>query len=170
MRRSWFYFCILVLYTITSTVQAATDAVALVASYQKISEGLGDFTAILDGASTFGAVSAAGGDLNNDGFLDIVMGKFADDEAGSDTGAIFVIFLSETAKVLSHQKISKIYGGLTADIAEGSYFGSALDIIPDLNSDGMTDLVVGANEAEGGDGAVFVIFLDPFGIYIYSFE
>lgn len=42
-------------------------------------------------------------------------------------------------------------------------FGTDVASIGDVNGDGVTDLVVGSNVADGGNGAVFVIFLNSDG-------
>ncbi len=42
-------------------------------------------------------------------------------------------------------------------------FGTDVDAIGDVNGDGVTDLVVGSNVADGGNGAVFVVFLNSDG-------
>jgi hypothetical protein len=42
-------------------------------------------------------------------------------------------------------------------------FGTDVATIGDLNSDGVVDLVVGSNVADGGNGAVFIVFLNSDG-------
>jgi hypothetical protein len=49
-------------------------------------------------------------------------------------------------------------GGFVIRGSEGSALGSALDRADDIDRDGRRDIVVGAPEANGGDGAAFVVF------------
>ena len=83
-------------------------------SAQKISYGSGDFTAELDKDGYFGHGCAGMFDLNHDGNPEIAVSVLIDDDAGDNTGAVYIIFLLPTGLVLSFQKISYGSGGFTA--------------------------------------------------------
>ncbi len=63
-----------------------------VKSHQKISATEGGFTGTLNDGDSFGDVSVVG-DLNDDGFSDLAVGAFADDDGGTNRGAVWVLFL-----------------------------------------------------------------------------
>ncbi|MBI4946282.1 MAG: FG-GAP repeat protein [Bacteroidetes bacterium] len=62
-----------------------------VKSYQKISNTQGGFTGTLDNSDQMGLGVASLGDINNDGNLEIAISAFADDDGGTDRGAVWVM-------------------------------------------------------------------------------
>jgi hypothetical protein len=95
----------------------------------------------------FGVTGA--GDVNNDGYADIILGAFGDDNNGSNSGS---------ARVYSGFDGSELY--LFNGAAAGDNFGGAVSGLGDVNGDGFDDLLVGAaftdvNGAESGSAYVF---------------
>ena len=70
------------------------NADGTVASYQKISATEGGFSGALDLEDKFGGSVAGLGDLNGDGVRDVAVGASLDDDTGTDTGALWVLFLN----------------------------------------------------------------------------
>ncbi|MFK7949212.1 MAG: T9SS type A sorting domain-containing protein [Saprospiraceae bacterium] len=131
---------------------------------KKISANSGNFTGQLDIEDQFGAGVTDLGDLNGDGFEDIIVTANLDDDSGTDQGAIWVLFLDANHDVQSHQKISAGYGGFTG-ITDGT-FGSSIEAIGDLDNDGVVDIAVGENRGnDGGNhtGAIWILFLNTNG-------
>ena len=63
--------------------------------------------------------------------------------------------------VNSFRKISDLYGGFTAVMADELYFGSSVGFLGDLNSDAIPEYVFGArgyNDGVDTVGSVFVTF------------
>jgi hypothetical protein len=89
----------------------------------------------------FGRALAAVGDLNGDGFDELLIGAPFDDSAGTDAGAAF-LFSTKTGALLS-----KLTGTLAGD-----EFGSQVAAAPDLNGDGIGELFVSAPKADGQFG------------------
>ena len=143
------------------------NPVGSVVSHTKISNTRSWFTAVLDNSDYFGSSAAGLSDMNGDGTRDIAVGATHDDDGGTDRGAVYVIFLhSYRSYVLSHQKISDLSGGLTAEFANSDYFGASVSSLGDINGDGVTDILVGAHSADdggGSSGAAFVLYLDTEG-------
>ncbi|MCG7950090.1 MAG: integrin alpha [Candidatus Thiodiazotropha endolucinida] len=142
------------------------DSDGKVDTHQKISDGSGDFTGDLDDGDQFGRAIAPLGDLNGDGFLDIAVGAPLDDDAGTDKGAVWILFLNGDGTVLSEQKISQDEGDFKGDLDENDRFAHALASIGDLNNDGVTDLAVGVPyDDDGGTdrGAVWILFMNSDG-------
>jgi len=133
-----------------------------VRDHQKISSTQGNFTGILDNSDKFGYAVASLGDLDYDGVPDIVVTAFSDDDGGYNRGAAWILLLDPNGLVKSHQKISDTEGGFRGILSDGDWFGASVTSIGDLDGDGLTDLLVGANADDDGDtdaGAVWVLFL-----------
>jgi hypothetical protein len=133
-----------------------------VKSHQKISSTQGGFTGELDDRDEFGRGLASLGDLDGDGYGDLAVGAQTDDDGGTDRGAVWVLFLNRDGTVRSHQKISATSGGFQGILDDLDYFGISMDSPGDLDSDGVTDLSVGAvGDHEGPfSGAVWTLFLN----------
>ncbi|HHD62826.1 MAG TPA: hypothetical protein ENK96_00350 [Desulfobulbaceae bacterium] len=101
--------------------------------------------------SDFGIGLAAAGDLNGDGFGDIVIGAPLYDADGlTDQGALFIHFgsssgLSSTISPLAFKSNSN-----------GAFLGSSVSGSGDLNGDGYSDFVAGALGYNLHDGAIFI--------------
>jgi hypothetical protein len=134
-----------------------------VASHSKVSATAGLFTGGLDGGDQFGIGLAALGDVNGDAVPDLAVGARADDDGGTDRGALWLLFLASDGTVSGHGKLSSTQGGLSGLLDDGDFFGVAIAPLGDLDGDGQRDLAVGANlDSDGGapHGAVWVLFLD----------
>ena len=141
------------------------DADGTVDGFQKISNTAGDFTATLDLGDTFGSSIAVIGDIDNDGIQDLAVGASGDDDDGSSTGAVYILFMGVDGKVDGLQKISDTAGDFTATIDQFDFFGSSVAGIGDINKDGIEDIAVGApcdDDGAGGGlnkGAVYILFM-----------
>ncbi len=137
-----------------------------VKSHRKISDTEGGFTGILSDEDYFGFSLASLGDLDGDGVGDLAVGAFHDNDGGTNTGAVWILFLNTDGTVRSHQKISSTKGGFTGILNTGVLFGISVGSLGDLDGDGVGDLAVGAAwDDDGGSlrGAVWVLFLNTNG-------
>lgn len=111
------------------------------------------------GLAVFGNSVSGGGDVNGDGFGDIVVGSPMDDGGGADRGTIY-LYRGSTAGILNLASATLSYSQ-TDDVA---LFGWSVDITGDYNGDGFSDLVCGAKSAD-----VDPMAADDRGlVYIYS--
>ena len=95
--------------------------------------------------------------------LDLVVGAH-DDDGGVDRGALYLLFLNTDGTVNGEQKISDTTGGLAGPLDDSDFFGFAAAGVGDLDGDGTTNLLVGANlDDDGGTdrGAVYLLDLSP---------
>ncbi len=105
----------------------------------------------------------AAGDLNHDGFGDVVVGARKADLAGLDSGAAYVVFGHGGAwSTVDLATLDGTNGFRATGEVAGDYAGGAVTTISDLNGDGINDLVVAArlHDANGADaaGSIYVLF------------
>ena len=105
----------------------------------------------LDG---FGVAVSGAGDVNSDGYDDVIVGAWQNDEGGSDAGKVYVYHGSDAG-------LSQTPSFTANGEAQRSEFGAAVDAAGDVNGDGYDDVVVGAyrNDEAGEDAGKAYIFL-----------
>jgi hypothetical protein len=135
---------------------------------RKFSNGANAFLRLLDPGDRFGAAVVGPGDMDGDGIADLIVGAPGDDDGDDkDTGAIWILFLDEEAKVRKVAKISDKVGELDTNLRSKIGFGSSLASIGRLDTDLIPEIVVGApfdDSGPGSDvGALFVLWLNPDG-------
>ena len=108
------------------------------------------------------AVSAAG-DVNGDGYGDVVVGAYLADPNGSNSGSSYVVF-GKAAGFTPTINLSSLDGnnGFRLDGVAGiDYSGRAVSAAGDVNGDGYGDVVVGAYLADpngSNSGSSYVVF------------
>ncbi len=138
------------------------NANGTVSTEQKISQISGLFDGTLNDGDEFGNAVTSLGDIDNDGYDDIVVGARFNDDGGLDRGAVWILFLDKDGKVYSSIKISDISGNFNGTLVDDDQFGYALTSIGDLDGDGFGDLAVTASGDEGGGldrGALWILFM-----------
>jgi hypothetical protein len=102
----------------------------------------------------FGEYLAGGGDVNGDGFDDVVVG--APYNAGTfsnDTGKVYVYYGSAAGLSTTPEIIRSL--------RQGDHFGISVAIAPDIDGDGNDDILIGANN---GEGYVTVVYGSGWGL------
>jgi len=102
------------------------------------------------------------GDLDDDGIPDLAVGAGLHDDGGSNTGAVWILFLNSDGTVKSFERISDNAGGFKGKLDPGDQFGHSISRLDDHNGDGVVDLFVSAwNDDDGGfnRGAAWILFL-----------
>ncbi len=99
-----------------------------------------------------GASVASAGDVNGDGYGDVIVGAYGYDSAYSDEGTAYV-YLGSSSGVATAAAWSAVPGQASAA------FGAAVASAGDVNGDGYGDVIVGAYNYDDGssnEGAAFV--------------
>jgi FG-GAP repeat/FG-GAP-like repeat len=100
--------------------------------------------------AAFGS-SVSGGDINADGFSDIIVGAVLYDNGQTDEGNAFAYFGSAAFDIVTD-------GTLQSNQA-GAQLGSSVSVVGDVNGDGYADVLVGAAayaSGQVGEGAAYL--------------
>ena len=113
--------------------------------------------AAYDGSGT--SVSGAG-DINGDGVADLIIGAY---EANSFAGASYVVFGKPGIGSTGSLMLSSLNGanGFVLPGVASSRSGYSVSGTGDINGDGVADLIIGAQSANSGAGASYVVFGKP---------
>ena len=122
-----------------------------------VATGAGSAESIISGEAAgdqFGANRIAIGDVNGDGYGDLIVGAEARNAgAGANQGAVYVFYSSGTTGITAAGagSASVIITGQAA----GNRFGSNV-AVDDLTNDGYDDVIIGGAGAAAGLGAVYL--------------
>ncbi len=104
-------------------------------------------------ADLLGFSVATAGDVNNDGFSDVIVGARLNDGAGIDAGRAYIYFGGNPMDYIPEVILNGTYAG--------EQFGWSVSTAGDVNKDGYSDVIVGAplNDAAGQDaGRAYIFF------------
>ena len=110
---------------------------------------------ILEGnqaSAFFGTSVSSAGDVNGDGYGDVIIGANAYDNGETNEGVAFIFHGS--AGGVSNSADLMLEGNQTS-----AYFGRSVSSAGDVNGDGYSDVIIGANgydNGEIGEGAAFI--------------
>ncbi|HEX9656928.1 MAG TPA: FG-GAP-like repeat-containing protein [Bacteroidota bacterium] len=99
----------------------------------------------------FGFSVASAGDVNGDGYTDVIVGAPFNDAGGNSAGRAYIYFGGTI--------INTIADVILTGVAAGDQFGVSVASAGDVNGDGYQDIVVGANLATTTDtGKAYIYF------------
>ncbi|MDD3647712.1 MAG: integrin alpha, partial [Candidatus Dojkabacteria bacterium] len=106
-----------------------------------------------DWAGVFSSVSSAG-DVNGDGFGDILIGAYKYDNILTDEGKVYIIFGKETGWTMN-MSLANSDASFVGEESNGIELGYSVDNLGDVNGDGLDDIILGA---EGGNAKAYLVF------------
>ncbi|MES2639383.1 MAG: MopE-related protein [Myxococcota bacterium] len=98
---------------------------------------------------------ASAGDVNGDGYADLIIGAYGDNDGGSDAGAAYLVYHPVSGRLELSAAAAKLIGEQA-----NSWAGLSVASAGDMNGDGYADLFVGAyGDGDGGfnAGAAYVV-------------
>ena len=139
--------------------KSSTTAIEL----SKVAAGTGGFVITGEAAGDQSGTSvSAAGDVNGDGLSDLIVGAFNNDASGTNAGRSYVVFGKSDTSAVSLSAVAAGTGGfvITGETA-GDESGWSVSAAGDINGDGLSDLLVGADENDAGGnnaGRSYVVF------------
>jgi hypothetical protein len=124
----------------------------------------------IDGADASGASVSSAGDINGDGYDDLIIGaRYADPNGQSGAGESYVVFgkPSGFAASLDLSTLNGTTGFVVSGIDANDTSGSSVASAGDVNGDGLDDLIIGARfvdpNGQASAGSSHVVFGKPSG-------
>ena len=124
--------------------------------------GSNGFKIVGETAGDVAGISVSGaGDVNGDGFDDLLIGAYGAQPNGPSSGSAYVVFgkAAPFSNILNLSTLDGFNGFKINGAAAGDNFGISVSRAGDVNHDGFDDLLIGASGAPHGDsiGAAYVI-------------
>ncbi|MBX7042016.1 MAG: FG-GAP-like repeat-containing protein, partial [Ignavibacteria bacterium] len=98
----------------------------------------------------FGNSVSSAGDVNGDGYDDLIVGAYANDGGGTDAGRAYIYFGG-----ISFNTVPDVI--LTGELA-GDNFGGIVSSAGDVNGDGFSDVIVSARTGPAASGRIYIFF------------
>ncbi|HIK12189.1 MAG TPA: FG-GAP repeat protein [Oscillatoriaceae cyanobacterium M33_DOE_052] len=115
----------------------------------------------IDAESFSGGSVSSAGDINNDGFDDVIVGAFgAAVDGKNNAGKTYILFGSNAGfPTLNLSELNGSNGFVLNGTNEFDYLGLAVSSAGDINDDGFDDILVGVpGAAGGGSGKTYILF------------
>ena len=103
-----------------------------------------------------GCAVASGGDINADGYDDVLVSAPGSDENGNGSGCVYLLHGPLTSEFSIGYADATLVGANASDSV-----GSSIASAGDVNDDGLLDLLIGASSANSGSsspGATFLVY------------
>ncbi|MGB4851464.1 MAG: FG-GAP-like repeat-containing protein, partial [Ignavibacteria bacterium] len=93
-------------------------------------------------SDNFGIYLSSAGDVNGDGFSDVIVSAYFNDAGGSNAGSAYIYF----GGIIPNNTADVIFTGAVA----GDQLGISVSSAGDINGDGYSDVIAGANLNDAG--------------------
>jgi hypothetical protein len=110
-------------------------------------DNIADITLTGETTSYFGASVSSAGDVNGDGYADVIVGAYV---YSSSTGRVYIYFGGAAMDTIADVTMT---GESTGD-----YFGVSVSSAGDVNGDGFSDVIVGAERYSSITGRAYIYF------------
>ena len=154
---------------VTLNIETTLDSVFAVVNLSTL-DGTTGFR--LDGAAAddYSGISVSGaGDVNGDGFDDLLVGAFGADPNGNESGSTYVLYgrSGGFSSLIDLSSIDGINGFRIDGALAGDESGVDVTAIGDINGDGLDDLLIGAHQTDStgiDTGTSYVLYGQAVGI------
>jgi len=121
----------------------------------------------LDGEAEFdlsGEPVSSAGDINGDGFDDVIVSASRNDANGVDSGSSYIVF-GRASGFDAAMDLSSLDGtnGFRLSGASGDFLGSSVSSVGDINGDGFDDVSIGSNYTDPQTGQTSLVSYTVFG-------
>ena len=102
---------------------------------------------------------ASAGDVNNDGYADVIVASYVYDSGQTDEGKVFIYFGSP-------EGLTKPAYWTAESNQTSAYFGHSVSTAGDVNGDGYSDIIIGSylyDNDQADEGSAFVYYGGPGG-------
>ena len=126
-------------------------------------DGNGFILTGIDAGDNSGTSVSSAGDVNGDGYDDLIIGaRFADPNGDRDAGESYIIYGGASAPgtngVLDLSALNGANGFILTGIDAGDNSGWSVSSAGDVNGDGYDDLIIGAWRADSFTGETYVVY------------
>jgi len=114
-------------------------------------------------SSRFGSAVSTAGDVNGDGYSDVLVGAYRYDNGQTDEGGVF-IYHGSASGLAANSNWGEESG------QAGAFYGYSVSTAGDVNGDGYSDIIVGALNFDNGqldEGKAYVYFGSASGMSFY---
>ena len=123
--------------------------------------GVNDFTLSGSDANDRSGISvSSAGDVNGDGYDDLIVGAYQADPNGESSGETYVVYGGATGMnlVLNRSTLNGSNGFILNGIDANDQSGVSVSSAGDVNGDGYDDLIIGASRADSDVGETYVVY------------
>lgn len=124
-----------------------------------VAAGIGGFAiAAVAAGDQLGYSISGAGDVNGDGFDDLIVSAHQADPNGANSGESYVVYGKFDGAAVDLGDFGAGEGFTISGVAGNEFSGTSVSGINDLNGDGFDDLIISSPGTTGDDGHVHVVF------------
>lgn len=143
------------------TAADAGRAYLILGSASPSTTDLVDADLIIDGQNTSDLLgfSLSGGDVDNDGYSDILVGAYYNDDFANNAGKAYVVYGQSSFSSSDYDEANDIRTSFDGE-SSVDYFGIAVAANGDINGDGAADLLMGGSRYNSYAGSAYLFLGD----------